>query len=105
MEQGGLYKASAAVTDRKKGTQAGLFKGTVPRDLSFCYFNFFSFLMYYFRHCFSCCPSDFTVSEIYGIEAVAALALAVSQSNHSAGSHFSLFYTSGGFRILFANIV
>jgi hypothetical protein len=79
MVQGGLYKASAAVTDRKKGTQAGLFKRTVPRNSSIYYFNFFSFLMYFFQHCFSCRPSDFTVSED-GIEAVAALALAVRRS-------------------------
>jgi hypothetical protein len=42
--------------------------------------------MYDVQHCFICCPSDSTVSEIEP-RTVATTALAVRRSNHSARSH------------------
>jgi hypothetical protein len=45
--------------------------------------------MYFIQHCFTCRPSDPTVSEDAGIElrTVATPTLAVRRSNHSARSH------------------
>jgi hypothetical protein len=45
--------------------------------------------MYFIQHCFTCRPSDSTVSEDAGIEprTVATSALAVRRSRHSATSH------------------
>ncbi len=51
-------------------------------------FRFF-LLMYVIQHCFTCRPSDSTVSEDAGIEprTVATLALTARRSNHLARSH------------------
>ncbi len=53
--------------------------------------DFFGFLMYFIQRCFTCHPSDSTVSEDAGIElrTVATLILAVRRfdSDHSARSH------------------
>ncbi len=60
---------------------------TLPSpDISYFFARFF---VYFFQHCYSCRPSDYTVSEDAGIEprTVATLALAVRLSCHWAISH------------------
>jgi hypothetical protein len=51
--------------------------------------NFLDFFIYVIQQSFSCRTSDFTVSEIAGIEprTVATLALTARRSNHSTISH------------------
>jgi hypothetical protein len=59
----------------------------------------YNFSMYVIQHCFTCRPSDSTMSEDAGIESmtVATMALTARRSNHSATSTFySVYVWFGG---------